>query len=133
MTLHVPTARRRGPGLASLAAWAACLTGVVVLAVAFAHVFLRSPQLWFLSPPESVWVRIAGWSGASCCESMADLELAFALMLGLVLASLMAAICLSLKPRWSKPAGDSAHRRRSPCPTPLAGHETSHQNRKEAP
>lgn len=108
MTLHVPTARRRGPGLASLAPWAACLAGVLALAVAFAHVFLRTPQLWFLSPPESVWVRIAGWSGASCCESMADLELAFALMLGLVLSTLLAAICLSLKRRWSKPVEDSS-------------------------
>lgn len=65
------------------------LLGVLWLfffSVAFAALWLRTPALWFINLPQSVWESLAVQLGQTCCESMADLEIVVGLVFGFLIA-----------------------------------------------
>lgn len=62
---------------------------LVFFSIAFAVLWLRTPILWFINLPKSIWKSLAIQLGETCCESMADLEivvgLGFGFLIGLFL------------------------------------------------
>ncbi|WP_217999668.1 tlde1 domain-containing protein [Thauera butanivorans] len=81
------------------------LLWLVFFSFAFAAVWLRTPSLWFITIPDAAWNFLANASGASCCESVADLEIAVGLGLGLALASIILASALFIRKRLKDSSG----------------------------
>ena len=71
---------------------------IVAFSVVFAAIWLRSPALWFINLPESVWKFLTSVFGASCCESVADLEVVVGIGFGLFFALVtLGIVILSMK------------------------------------
>ncbi len=71
---------------------------VVSFSVVFTAIWLRNPVLWFINIPESVWEVLASALGATCCESIADLEVVVGMFLGMLFAiALWVGTVLSIK------------------------------------
>lgn len=71
-------------GISALCVW--LLTTTTVLAAWW----LRNPdQLRFINLPESGWLYLTNLFGATCCESVANVELVVALVFGFLCASIV--------------------------------------------
>jgi hypothetical protein len=69
---------------------------LIFCSVAFAVIWLRTPALWFINLPKSVWEKLATYSGASCCEDTANLEVLVGLGFGFLIGLLLMFIFLRL-------------------------------------
>lgn len=59
---------------------------LLTFSIVFAMTWLRTPSLWFINLPRSIWDFLANTLGTTCCESSADLEVAVGLAFGLLFA-----------------------------------------------
>jgi len=76
---------------------------VVFGGIVFGGMWLRNPSLWFINLPDRVWEFLVDVTGASCCESAADLEAAVGLGFGVIFASIILAAFILIKKRLSRP------------------------------
>lgn len=73
---------------------------MMLFSVAFAAMWLRTPALWFINLPQSVWESLAIQLGQNCCESTADLETLVGLGFGFLIALSLLLIFLSVARRF---------------------------------
>ena len=59
---------------------------IIFFSLAISFLILRTPALWFLSPPERFWLYLYEAFSVSCCESAADVSVVVSLIYGLVLS-----------------------------------------------
>lgn len=66
--------------------------------IGFAALWVRTPALWQITWPDSVWTFLQHSLNATCCESMANVEFLGALGLGLLVsAASLLLVCLAKK------------------------------------
>lgn len=58
---------------------------LVFFSIAFTALWLRTPVLWFINLPKSVWESLAIRLDQTCCERTADLEIVVGLGVGLLI------------------------------------------------
>lgn len=78
------------------------LCGVIWLtffSISFAAVWIRTPALWFVNLPKSVWAILANYTEGACCERIADLEILVGLGFGFLIGFLLMYMFLYLKSR----------------------------------
>lgn len=77
-----------------IAAW------LIIFPYAFAFVWLNTPALWFITLPKSVSVFLVRLFEVSCCEGVADLEIAVGLFFGFVFALILLGLFVCIRRFW---------------------------------
>lgn len=88
---------------------------IVVFSMAFAAIWIRSPILWALNLPEPAWEYLSSLFGATCCESVADLEVAVGILFGILFALIflgLATLCSKTLKRFRSHSSESVRARR---------------------
>jgi len=65
---------------------------LLVASITFAVIWIRTPALWFITLPRSVWDFLLDFFNIVGGEGMADLEFSVALAFGFIFASVILAL-----------------------------------------
>jgi len=80
---------------------------LLIASMVFAYIWIRTPALWFITLPKSVWEFLMDAFDIGCCESVADLEFIVGLAFGFIFAAIILGLFLFIREQMKKSASSN--------------------------